>query len=236
MDISNNDVASSPVATGGRRKSGRAVKAPNKFKPDAPSSQAGPTSAKRKRGGNEVENGASGNEGDSDLSDPPESEGEEEEVRKPQRRAKGTKKPAAKKPKVVAEVEEAEEEIEEEVEEESELSEAPESAAGEEVRKPRRKAKAAKKSAPKSSKVNGTSHADAAPAMRLPNRPKKAVKRVVIADEATEGLYGRFHNSPIVGVILMNYNSGGIHKWGFPRRDHFNMARQISKQCPSCHD
>lgn len=235
MDISNNDVASSPVATGGRRKSGRAVKAPSKFIPDAPSSQAGPISAKRKRGGNEVENGASGNEDDSELSDPPESDGEEVAVRKTQRRAKGTKKPAAKKPKVVTEVEEVEE-IEEETEEESELSEEPESAAEEEeVRKPRRKAKAAKKSAPKSSKINGTSHPKAS-AMRLPNRTKKGVKRVIIAEEATEGLYGIFYNSPMVDVMLMNYDSGGIYKWRFLGRGYVNMARQISKQCPACHD
>ncbi|CAG8975381.1 hypothetical protein HYALB_00009522 [Hymenoscyphus albidus] len=211
MDISNNDGTSSPVATGERRKSGRAVRAPDKFQPDAPSSQAAQPSAKRKRGGKQVENGASANE-DSELSDPPESEGEEE-VRKPPKRGKNMKKPAAKKPKVVADVEEVEE-VEEEIEEESEESEEPESAEEEEVRKPRRKAKAktAKKLAPKSSKVNGTAHEEA-PAMRLPNRSKKTVKRVVIADEATEGLYAEVFASgdsldDVTSTWLDRYRNG----------------------------
>jgi cohesin complex subunit SA-1/2 len=138
MDISNNDVTSSPVATGGRRKSGRAVKAPEKFVPDAPSSQPGPASVKRKRSGGDVEN---------DASD------------------------------VDEEAEDSEEDIE---------------SAGEEVRATRKKAKAkpAKKPAAKKPKVNGTVSHNEAPAVRLPNRPKK-VKKVAIADDDAEGLYGK---------------------------------------------
>jgi len=97
MDISNNDVTSTPVATGSRRKSGRAVKVPEKFVPDAPSSQQGSASAKRKRGGEDAENDASDIEEDSDATV---ESAAEEEVREIRRKAKTTKKPAAKKPKV----------------------------------------------------------------------------------------------------------------------------------------
>lgn len=103
MDISNNDVMSSPAAEGSRRKSGRTVKAPEKFVPDVPSSQAG---AKRKRsGGQDAENDASSDE-EADLEesdDAAESEAEEE-VEKPKKKAKSApkllKQPVAKKAKV----------------------------------------------------------------------------------------------------------------------------------------
>ena len=95
MDISNNDAASSPVAPGGRRKSGRAVKAPEKFQP-APES----TNAKRKRGGEDAENDASDVDEGADASDSAQESAEEEDSRQPRRKAKTTKKPAAKKPKV----------------------------------------------------------------------------------------------------------------------------------------
>ncbi|RDL39778.1 Uncharacterized protein BP5553_04118 [Venustampulla echinocandica] len=136
MDISNNDVASSPAETGGRRKSGRAVRAPEKFVPNAPS-QVG--RAKRKRGGDDVENDASDIEDEEDTSsdDTVESSGEEEvrEVRRKAKQSRTTKKPAAKKPK-----------------------------------------------------VNGTVEHEAAPIVKLPNRPKKA-KKVLITDDDAEGLY-----------------------------------------------
>ena len=99
MDISNNDVTSTPVATGSRRKSGRAVKVPEKFVPDAPSSQQGSASAKRKRGGEDAENDASDVDEEEEESDAT-VESAAEEVREIRRKAKTTKKPAAKKPKV----------------------------------------------------------------------------------------------------------------------------------------
>jgi cohesin complex subunit SA-1/2 len=100
MDISNNDVTSTPVATGSRRKSGRAVKVPEKFVPEAPSSQQGTASAKRKRGGEDAENGASDVDEEAEESDATVESADEEEVREIRRKAKTTKKPAAKKPKV----------------------------------------------------------------------------------------------------------------------------------------
>jgi cohesin complex subunit SA-1/2 len=99
MDISNTDVTSSPVATSGRRKSGRAVKVPEKFIPNAPFPQQGAGSAKRKRGQEDAENDAS------EIDELEESEAgdespAEEEIRESQRRKKRTKKPAAKKAKI----------------------------------------------------------------------------------------------------------------------------------------
>ena len=138
-DISNNDVMSSPGATGSRRKSGRAVKAPEKFVPDVPSSQTGPASAKRKRGGDDVENDAS------DLED------------------------------------EAAEESDETIE----------SAGEEEVTGKRTKAKTTKKPVAKKPKVNGTASHEEATSVKLPNRPKKAGRRVAIADKNETGLYGK---------------------------------------------
>jgi cohesin complex subunit SA-1/2 len=104
MDISNNDVTSSPVATGSRRKSGRAVKVPEKFVPDAPSSQPGLASAKRKRGGENAENDASDIEDiEEELDDSEgtiESAGEEELKETRRKTTKARRKPAAKKPKI----------------------------------------------------------------------------------------------------------------------------------------
>ena len=99
MDISNNDVTSTPVATGSRRKSGRAVKVPEKFIPDAPSSQQGSASAKRKRGGEDAENDASDVDEEDEESDATVESAAEEEVREIRRKAKTTKKPAAKRAK-----------------------------------------------------------------------------------------------------------------------------------------
>ena len=107
-DISNNDMTTSPAASGSRRKSGRAVKAPEKFVPEVASSQVGPPSAKRKRGEN-AENDASESEEDpeeeNEESDTPveeDSAGEEElkaARRKTKTKARVSRKPAAKKPK-----------------------------------------------------------------------------------------------------------------------------------------
>ncbi|TVY82271.1 Cohesin subunit psc3 [Lachnellula suecica] len=136
MDISNNDVTSSPAATGGRRKSGRAVKVPQKFVP--PSSEPAPSSIKRKRGEEEeeeIENDASDIDEEAEASDATLESADEEELKETRRKAKTTKKPAAKKPK-----------------------------------------------------VNGSVLHEDAPAVKLPNRPKKA-KKVVISDDNAEGLY-----------------------------------------------
>src|SRR6187402_1525533 len=100
MDISNNDATSSPVATGSRRKSGRAVKVPEKFVPEVISSQPGPASAKRKRATEDVENDASETDEDAEESDATVESAAEEEVREGRRKAKKTKRPEAKKPKV----------------------------------------------------------------------------------------------------------------------------------------
>lgn len=101
MDISNNDVSSTPGATASRRKSGRAVKVPEKFVPDAPSTQQAPASAKRKRGEEDDENDASEIDEDEEEIEEDEESAAEEEVRAAKRKQpKKTKKPATKKPKV----------------------------------------------------------------------------------------------------------------------------------------
>ena len=99
-DISNNDMTSTGVATGGsRRKSGRAVKVPEKFAPE-PSSQHAIASAKRKRGGEDVENDASDLGEEDEDSDGSDGTAEEEEAPGPRRKPNASRKPAAKKPKV----------------------------------------------------------------------------------------------------------------------------------------
>ncbi|RDW94942.1 hypothetical protein BP5796_00705 [Coleophoma crateriformis] len=101
MEISENDATSSPVATNSRRKSGRAVRAPEKFVPDLPSSQPEKSSAKRKRGHEDVQNDAS--EAEEDEEDESDQESEEstaeEEVRPTRKKAKAPRKPTAKKAK-----------------------------------------------------------------------------------------------------------------------------------------
>ncbi|KAF8856215.1 STAG-domain-containing protein [Acephala macrosclerotiorum] len=100
MDISNNDVSSTPGATA-RRKSGRAVKVPEKFVPDAPSTQQAPASAKRKRGEEDGENDTSDIDEDEEDVEEEEESAAEEEVRAAKRKQpKKANKPAAKKPKV----------------------------------------------------------------------------------------------------------------------------------------
>jgi cohesin complex subunit SA-1/2 len=102
MELSENDAPSSN-ATAKRRVSGRAVRAPEKFVPDAPSSQAGNTSGKRKRGANhaeEIENEVDEDQEESDEEDNDEESPDEEEVRQAKKKAKPTKKPVAKKAKV----------------------------------------------------------------------------------------------------------------------------------------
>jgi cohesin complex subunit SA-1/2 len=101
MDISSNDATSSAAASGTRRKSGRAVRAPEKFVPEVTSSQAGPASAKRKRGGEDAENDASDSEELDEDSEESIESAAEEEVEDTRRKAKKpANKPAQKKPKV----------------------------------------------------------------------------------------------------------------------------------------
>ena len=100
MDISNNDTASSPAATGARRKSGRAVRAPEKFIPNVPSSQPAPANTKRKRPAEEAEIDASEVEEEDEESDSAIESAGEEELKESRRKAKSSRKPAAKKPKV----------------------------------------------------------------------------------------------------------------------------------------
>jgi cohesin complex subunit SA-1/2 len=161
MDISNNDATSTPVATGSRRKSGRAVKAPEKFVPDAPSSQPGAASAKRKRGGEDVENDALDVEEEAEDSDEELESAGEEEPRNNRRKAKPTKaakKPAAKKPK-----------------------------------------------------VNGTAPHEETHAVRLPNRPKKT-RKIAIADDGAEGLYGKSLRLKMIAGISNHFYSGGLYE------------------------
>lgn len=94
-DISSNDIMSSP-APAGRRKSGRAVRAPEKFQPEGP-----PASAKRKRSGRDAETDASNIDEENEESEQ-EEQSEEEEVPKPSRKKAKTqtaRKPVAKKSK-----------------------------------------------------------------------------------------------------------------------------------------
>lgn len=101
MEVSENDAPSS-IATENRRVSQRAVRAPEKFDPDAPSLRPGNAGAKRKRGvvGNaeDVENEPE-EEDDSDEEEEEES-ADEEETRQTKKRANPTRKPAPKKAKV----------------------------------------------------------------------------------------------------------------------------------------
>jgi cohesin complex subunit SA-1/2 len=103
MELSENDAPSSN-ATAKRRVSGRAVRAPEKFVPDAPSSQAGNAGSKRKRGATnnaeDIENEVDEGEEDSDEEDDDQESPDEEEVRQAKKKAKTNKKPVTKKAKV----------------------------------------------------------------------------------------------------------------------------------------
>ncbi|ESZ90777.1 hypothetical protein SBOR_8848 [Sclerotinia borealis F-4128] len=112
MEIEN-DLSSTLVVGGERRKSGRAVKVPEKFVPDLPSSAIRSTNAKRKRSDEdgeddtseeeevelEVEAEGEAEEDDEDDELEEESAGEEE-LREARRKSRTSKKPAAKKPKI----------------------------------------------------------------------------------------------------------------------------------------
>lgn len=100
LEISENHAMNSPnIATNNRRKSGRAVKAPDKFQPEANTTPE-PTNGKRKRAAadasEDVENEV---EEDEEESEDEEVSADEEEVRATKKRAKQPKKPAVKKAK-----------------------------------------------------------------------------------------------------------------------------------------
>ncbi len=103
MEISENDATSSPAhATGNRRKSGRAVRAPEKFDPEAPSSQVGGNNGKRKRDSEDNEDDVENDEEEEEEEEESEEDesADEEEIRETRKKAKVTRKPVAKKPKV----------------------------------------------------------------------------------------------------------------------------------------
>ncbi|KAI2623123.1 STAG-domain-containing protein [Hypoxylon sp. NC1633] len=158
METSDNNATSSPASApdNSRRRSGRVVRAPQKFSPDPQASQNDNPSSKRKRGPDrddedeENESPGEGNE-DEELSGPDDSDDDVEEAASRSKKSKSKQISRPKKPAV------------------------------------------------KRAKVNGTTPADAvsasnAPAVRLPNRPKKTV-RVTIAHPDGDGLYADIFGS-----------------------------------------
>ncbi|OTA67189.1 STAG domain-containing protein [Hypoxylon sp. EC38] len=148
METSDNNATSSPASAldNSRRRSGRVVRAPQKFSPEL---QNDNSSSKRKRGpdrdGEDVENESPVEDEDEELSDP---DADDDEVDEQTSRSKKSKPKQKHRPK---------------------------------------------KPAAKRAKVNGTAPTDAppaslAPAVKLPNRPKKTA-RVAIAHPDGDGLY-----------------------------------------------
>jgi cohesin complex subunit SA-1/2 len=86
-------------------------------------------------------------------------------------------------------------------EDDIESDEEDESTDEEEVKQSKKKTKPTKKPVAKKPKVNGTAPQPSAPAVKLPNRAKKP-KKVVIADESAEGLYGEFAFSTKTQEVL----------------------------------
>lgn len=154
METSDNNATSSPASApdNSRRRSGRVVRAPQKFSPDPHPSQNDQATSKRKRGTDrdeeDVENESPGEDEDEELSDLDDEEDEvEDDPASRSRRSKQSKQKSRPK-----------------------------------------------KPAAKRAKVNGNAPANAvsashAPAVKLPNRPKKNV-RVTIAHPDGDGLYG----------------------------------------------
>ncbi|KAI1101965.1 STAG-domain-containing protein [Jackrogersella minutella] len=153
METSDNNATSSPASASAsapdnsRRRSGRVVRAPQKFSPEP---QNDHSTSKRKRGPDrdeeDGENESPAEEEDEELTDPEEEDDDVEE--EPSSRSKKSKSKQKSRPK---------------------------------------------KPAAKRAKVNGSAPTDAAsasnaPAVKLPNRPKKTV-RVAIAHPDGDGLY-----------------------------------------------
>ncbi|KAI0166967.1 STAG-domain-containing protein [Hypoxylon sp. FL1284] len=158
MEASDNNATSSPasVPDNSRRRSGRVVKAPQKFSPQPHSSQ-NDHSSKRKRGqDHDEEDAENGNpdeadEDDEELSDPDDVDDDADDAPPRSKKAKSKQKSRPKKPAL------------------------------------------------KRAKVNGSTPVDAAsasnaPAVKLPNRPKKNA-RVVIAHPDGDGLYADIFGS-----------------------------------------
>lgn len=153
METSDNNATSSPasIPENSRRRSGRVVRAPQKFSPEPNSSQNEPTASKRKRGPDRDEEDAENEspaevDDEEELSNPDDEDDDVEESASRSKRSKSKSKSRPKKP------------------------------------------------AMKRAKVNGSAPVDvatasSAPAVKLPNRPKKTV-RVTIAHPDGDGLYG----------------------------------------------
>lgn len=152
METSDNNATSSPasIPENSRRRSGRVVRAPQKFSPEPNSSQNEPTASKRKRGPDRDEEDAENEspaevDDEEELSNPDDEDDDVEESASRSKRSKSKSKSRPKKP------------------------------------------------AMKRAKVNGSAPVDvatasSAPAVKLPNRPKKTV-RVTIAHPDGDGLY-----------------------------------------------
>ncbi|KAI0848579.1 STAG-domain-containing protein [Daldinia vernicosa] len=152
METDDNNATSSPASApdNSRRRSGRVVRAPQKFSPEANPSQNDYASSKRKRGRDrdeeDAENDTPAEDDEEELSDPDDHDDiEEEEQTSKSNKSKSKQKSRPKKP------------------------------------------------AAKRAKVNGsapieTGSAPLAPAVRLPNRPKKTA-RVAIVHPDGDGLY-----------------------------------------------
>ncbi|KAI1390734.1 STAG-domain-containing protein [Hypoxylon trugodes] len=154
METSDNNATSSPASApdNSRRRSGRVVRAPQKFSPEPNSSQNDQTSSKRKRGPDrdeeDAENESPVEEDDEELSDPDDEDDDNAEEDPASHSKRSKSKQQKSRPK---------------------------------------------KPAAKRAKVNGNATTDVAsapnaPAVRLPNRPKKTV-RVTIAHPDGDGLY-----------------------------------------------
>ncbi|KAL7625292.1 cohesin complex subunit [Parahypoxylon ruwenzoriense] len=164
METSDNNATSSPAPDNARRRSGRVVKAPQKFSPDLPSTQNDhSSSSKRKRGPDrdrdDAENESPDEDGDDDEPSDPEDEDDNADADADDEPASRSKKSKSKQ-------------------------------------KPRSKKPAAKRA-----KVNGSAPIDPtsasnAPAVKLPNRPKKTVK-ITIAIPDGDGLYADVFGSSL---------------------------------------
>ncbi|KAI5862936.1 STAG-domain-containing protein [Durotheca rogersii] len=158
MDTPDNNATSSPAPDSARRRSGRVVRAPQKFSPDLPSAQNEHASSKRKRGPDrgeedaENESPAEDGEDDDELSDPEDDDDHVDDEPAPRsKKSKSKQRPRPKKPAV------------------------------------------------KRARVNGSAPAEPAsashaPAVKLPNRPKKTV-RVAIVNSDRDGLYAEVFGS-----------------------------------------
>ena len=182
METTENNATSSPSSnpdTSLRRRSGRVVRAPRKFSPDAnpsQSSQNGKSAPKRKRG-------------------PEVDDDEDEENEAPH----GEQEPHGREASDQEDID-----LEDEVEDDDDGDDDGDDGDDEPTPKPKKSKSSRnarpKKPAMKRAKVNGdaptieaSALAPAAPAMKLPNRPKKTAK-IALARVQDDGLYGKLPN------------------------------------------